>query len=174
MTEPTNTEGGIPPATSPVVGEGAITGTANNNESSAVCTMVSHDTDGARPINTSGSADPNVRLSLASDYMVVNRSMSSKPQQQGTAGGSGRQDQLDQRSPTSREVVIDMTELDPRGLPQTYVGVRYASPLSFDCVLPEACWANALIPWFTRAAIYEDAENDFNRLSLYAWDGQCY
>lgn len=38
----------------------------------------------------------------------------------------------------------------------------------------EDFWSIASIPSFTRTAIIEDAKNNFNQLSLYAWDGHLY
>lgn len=39
---------------------------------------------------------------------------------------------------------------------------------------PEYFRAIASIPWFSKAAVEENSENEFETLSLYAWHGQFY
>lgn len=100
--------------------------------------------------------------------IVVTRAHSAEDrQQQKEELSSERQD------PIINEVKMDDTP-DPREAPQTYGGMTYGSSLSFDGVPPQEFRTIASIPWFTRTAVEEDAENYFGQLELYSWDGQFY
>lgn len=46
-------------------------------------------------------------------------------------------------------------------------------PVSYDGILDEFR-AIASMPWFSRAAVQENAENDFEQLALYSWDDKSY
>lgn len=132
VTEPCNCDDGISPVTSPVFCENTATRSADNNEGSAVCTNMSRDKEDARPINNSASPSPNVMSALASDDMVLTRSRINQLQERNVPGEAEQQEKPDQESPTSREVVMDITQPDPRDLPQKYGRITYVSPLSFD------------------------------------------
>lgn len=147
---------------------------ADNNAGVYVRNMVSRDTDSKTYINTSGYPSSIVLPLLEMNYMVVNLSRSNKLQQQDTPDTSAQQQHLDQKLPTSRDIVMDIMEMDGRGLPQRYGAVTYGSQLSFDGVLRAYFRDISSITLFTRTTIDVDSKNDFNRLSLDAWHGQFY
>lgn len=55
-----------------------------------------------------------------------------------------------------------------------HIDVTYKYPLYLDGVLPQDLRTISSMPWFTRTVIDDDAGNDFNQLSFYAFDGQFY
>lgn len=67
-----------------------------------------------------------------------------------------------QEPTTAREVTMDVTEPEPEpsGLPQTYGGLTYGSPISFDSVPLDGFWAIRSIPWFTRTAFDKDVDKN--------------
>lgn len=52
--------------------------------------------------------------------------------------------------------------------------MTYAAPVSFGGVHPNDFRGVSAIPWFSRAAVLADSENDFKQLELYAWESQFY
>lgn len=74
------------------------------------------------------------------------------------------------------EEVVVMTSVDSYARGQTLkIGThRFPAPVSFDDVSLTDLTIIALIPWFDRAAVRGDAENEFSLLSLYEWDDKFY
>lgn len=62
-----------------------------------------------------------------------------------------------------QENVMTTPTLDPRGIPQTFVGVIYGSKLSYDGVPPEDVHATPSIHCVSRNDIYQDAEVDYEQ-----------
>lgn len=106
VTEPAICEESIPSVTSLTIFESPSTGIVNN-EGVAVGNVASRDTGCTRSINTSGSQNPGVVPSLATNDMVVTRSRTNKIQHQ---EAPEQQQHPAQESPTSREVTMDVRQ----------------------------------------------------------------
>lgn len=128
---------------------------------SALCTTSERATDDVGPIITSGSPSPNVVTFLGSLARLLNRSRSNALQQKGSPDESEQHEQPDKESPTSREVVMDMTEQEHRGLRRDTEEPRMVA-LCYEGVPPKAFRGIASIPLFTGTTIDEHAEFDFH------------
>lgn len=104
--------------------------------------------------------------------MVMTRSQSAELEQR------QKQDQVSQvlreQREQEQEQEEEMATLDSRVLVQEYGGVKYAAPKTFDGVSPQDYPSIASLPLFSMTAVLADAETCFERLTHYAWEGECF
>lgn len=75
---------------------------------------------------------------------------------------------------TTTHVIIATATPESRGFPQTLGGILYGAMLNYNGILTDSHQEISSIPWSWRIAVMEEAEKDFKKFRLYAWDGQFY
>lgn len=64
--------------------------------------------------------------------------------------------------------------LDHRTISQTFGGTTFVSPLICDGVSPVEYRFFAIISWISRTTLQADGENNFEHLTLHAWNGKFF
>lgn len=87
------------------------------------------------PINPEATSGSDIMATASATEMVITRSRSNEVRRQKEE--YERSPKRDQVISNSREVIMEMPEPYQCGFLQTYTGITYGTPMSFDMVLPE-------------------------------------